>query len=184
LPKRVTASCPSSIANVGPGFDIAALAIDAYHDFVSVTKRSGTGKVSVDEKTDEGFGAQNTAITSVKKLMEDKKVKTFDLSISLTKKVPIGVGLGSSGASAAGSVFAANRALELGLRKTELVKFAAYGEISAAGAPHADNVSAALMGGLACVFDAERDEVFSIGVPRNIVITVLLIRGADSKDKT
>jgi homoserine kinase len=177
------ASCPSSIANVGPGFDIAAIAIAAYRDTVTVTKQRGSGKV-FGGRDEAYFGNRNTAVGSVKKLIETQRITDIDLWVKVEKNVPIGVGLGSSGASAAAAVLAANQVLGLDLTKAQLVKYAAHGEALVAGSPHADNVSASLMGGLTCVFDSERDEVFSMSVPRNMTITVLIIGGFNPEDKT
>ena len=73
------------------------------------------------------------------------------LEIRVRKGVPGGGGLGSSVASAAAAVTAANRLFDLGLSRGALVPYAAHGETAAAGAAHADNVAAALFGGFVIV---------------------------------
>ncbi len=57
----------------------------------------------------------------------------------------------SSGASAAGAAYAAIQLLKLELSDSEAVKLAAQGEAAVAGSPHADNVSASLLGGFVMV---------------------------------
>ena len=69
------------------------------------------------------------------------------LSMVLEKKVPIGVGLGSSGASCAAAAVAMNRLFAIDLKPPELIRYASVGERLASGAAHLDNVSASVLGG-------------------------------------
>ena len=62
-----------------------------------------------------------------------------------------GRGLGSSAASAAGAVVAANYLLGNKFSKAELVKFAMAGEKLACGVKHADNISPAIFGGITLI---------------------------------
>jgi homoserine kinase len=78
--------------------------------------------------------------------------------VEVEKGVPPGKGMGSSGASAAGAAYAAIKLLKLELSDCEAVKLAAQGEAAVAGSPHADNVSASLLGGFVMV-GAEYDVV-------------------------
>ncbi|KYH36133.1 MAG: homoserine kinase (thrB1) [Candidatus Bathyarchaeota archaeon B23] len=71
--------------------------------------------------------------------------------VEMAKGVPPGRGLGSSGASAAAAAYAAMRLLDLRLPIWELVRLAAVGEEAVSGSPHADNVSASLLGGFTIV---------------------------------
>lgn len=83
------------------------------------------------------------------------------LRVEIEKGIPPGKGLGSSGASAAAAACAADRLLRLGLTRREIVELAAVGEAAVTGTPHADNVSASLLGGFTMVganFDVVRLE--------------------------
>ena len=75
----------------------------------------------------------------------------FGIDMVLHKKMPIGSGLGSSGASCAAAVYAVNALLTNPLPKQDLLRFAVEGERLAAGAPHADNVAPSLLGGICLI---------------------------------
>ena len=75
--------------------------------------------------------------------------------IEITKHIKPGSGIGSSAASAAGAVVAANKLLNDKFSKKELVEFARDGEFAACGARIADNVSACIFGGFTLVRTTE-----------------------------
>lgn len=62
-----------------------------------------------------------------------------------------GGGMGTTGASAAGTVFGLNHLLGLKLSCDEMIDIARMGEVASGGSPHADNVAAAIAGGFALV---------------------------------
>ena len=66
--------------------------------------------------------------------------------IRIKKNIKPGSGIGSSAASAAGTVFGINYLLGNPYSATELVPFAMEGERFACGSAHADNVAPALLG--------------------------------------
>lgn len=74
--------------------------------------------------------------------------------IRITKNVPPGLGLGSSGATAAACAKALDYLLGLNLSNDELVRTASLGERAVSGAAHADNVAASMMGGFVAVYDS------------------------------
>ena len=76
---------------------------------------------------------------------------TYGFNVEIEKGIPPGKGLGSSGASAAAAAYAALRLLGLRLPARKLVRLAALGEKAVSGSPHADNVSASLLGGFTIV---------------------------------
>src|SRR5205807_3125586 len=69
------------------------------------------------------------------------------VEIIIEKNIPPGLGLGSSGATAAACTKAMNHLLQLDLSNDELVRIASLGEAVASGSAHADNVGASLLGG-------------------------------------
>jgi len=85
-------------------------------------------------------------------------------------KIP-GTGMGSSGASAAATTVAVNEMLRLHLSDSELVKLAALGEGAVAGAPHADNVAASLLGGF--IFVGDDWDVIRLDAPRFGIVVVV-----------
>lgn len=160
--KRARAYCSS--ANLGPGFDVFGIALDAFYDEVSVAipdKNTGSGKITItDIKRGSGGngGARplpadpdaNTAGLVARDMLGRHGI-TDDIVISISKGVPTGLGLGSSAASAAASAIACDRLYGLNQTKTELVMAAGRGEKASAGTIHYDNVAASVVGGFAMV---------------------------------
>jgi homoserine kinase len=80
--------------------------------------------------------------------------------------------MGSSGASAAAAAMAFNRLFELGMRKSDLVRFAVEGELASAGAKHYDNVSPSLLGGFVIVRTSPELRFIRVSPPRDLVLVV------------
>jgi len=149
--QSIKAYAYSSSANLGSGFDILAVAHNAYRDLVEITAESSSEvRVRIESKGVPLDPLSNSAGYAVLKLLEDLGQK-YNVKIRIDKGVPVGVGLGSSGASAAAAVVAINELLNLGLSKEELIYYAMLGEGAVAGSPHPDNVSASIIGGFVAV---------------------------------
>lgn len=150
--RSVTCIAYSSSANLGPGYDVLAIAHSAYYDKVSLTELKGTenGKIRIIGNDVPEIPEHNTAGLSLIKLFEDKGIKE-SIEIKIKKGVPHGLGVGSSGASASAAVCAANELFNLDLTMDEMVYYAMQGEVASSGTPHADNVGASLYGGMIIV---------------------------------
>jgi len=150
--EKVTVKAFSTSANLGPGYDILALAHNAFQDELIMEKNPnspyGTIKIIADGVPEEV--EKNSAGLSLLNLFHQYGIKE-SVRIQIRKHVPIGAGLGGSGCSSASSVAAANELLDLGSGKDELLKFAMEGEAAASGAPHPDNVAASIYGNLVAV---------------------------------
>jgi len=144
-----TAVAPSSTANLGPGYDVFGLALDALQDRVKITKLKGKdGRITI-KMSDGSIPARaesNSAGLVVIKMVQDHGIKD-DLHIDVKKGVPAGYGMGSSAASAAAAAVALKALYRLKLGRDRLVEYAAEGEVASAGAKHYDNVSASVLGG-------------------------------------
>lgn len=166
MTRTVNVRAYSSSANLGPGFDALAIALDVFYDEARVTVEPGRGVVKVlsikgPYAGESGGGA--TASAAARKLLEILGIDYIDVYIDLYKGIPPGRGLGSSGASAAASVKALATLLKEDIDTGLLIEAAGYGEAEASGSPHYDNVSASLLGGLAVVAQARRGiKAFSI----------------------
>ena len=148
---RVRAYCSS--ANLGPGFDALAVALDAFYDEVEVRVESGSGKVIVESVYGPYANQVSNPTTVVGAVKEFKQFKGLgledvDVVIRLFKGVPIGSGLGSSGASAAATVVALANLFYPSIKPEEMVYIAGLAEAYAAGSPHFDNVAASTLGKL------------------------------------
>ena len=149
---RVTVYAPATIANVGPGFDALGLALDRPGDRVSARRVAAPGLAFAVRGSRAGMpkrAADNVAC-HVARLMLDELAPRLGVEMTLTKGMPVGSGLGSSAASSVAAVVAINALLPRPLARRDLLRFAVEGERKASGAPHADNVAPALLGG-ACL---------------------------------
>ena len=162
---KVTVKAPSSTANLGPGFDVFGLAVDAFYDTVTLTKiKNGIKIITKDNiPTDP---EKNTAGLVVKNMKKKFKIKE-GVEINIKKGIPAGFGMGSSAASAAATAVAFDKLFGLKLDGNSLVEFAGSGEKASAGTVHYDNVAASVLGGFVIVKTNPLD-VIRIDPPANL----------------
>ena len=195
-----TAIASSSTANLGPGYDVFGLGLDAFEDTVKImttrkemtmsnrSKKQITIKMSDEEEKRSGKGIEgrerrgekitipsnpedNSAGLVVKRMAEDFHIE-YDLDINILKKVPAGFGMGSSAASAAAAAVAFDNLFDLKIEKTKLVEYAAEGEVASAGIKHYDNVSGSLLGGFVIVRTSPKLEFIRIEPPKDLVLVI------------
>ena len=181
--RSVTVFAPATVANVGSAFDVLGFAVAAPGDTVTVRRTATPGVTIADITGDNGVlstdSNKNTAGVSVLALLkhlESKDRRAFGdigVEISLTKGLPIGSGLGSSSASTVAAVVAANELCGAPLSREELLPFAMEGERVACGAPHADNVAPALLGGFVLIRSYDPLDVVHLPTPSSAWVTVL-----------
>ena len=175
----VKAFAPASVANVSCGFDVLAFAIEKPGDIVEVARSTEPG-VSIDKiEGDDGLlptePIKNTAGRAVMAMLGDPKSGAGSddgFSIRIKKMMPLGSGMGSSAASSVAAVVALNELLGGPFTKNELLPFALEGELAASGSPHADNVSASLLGGFTLVRSQNPLDVVKLHVPPGLVTAV------------
>lgn len=97
----------------------------------------------------------------------------FGVDIAIHKGISPGSGIGSSGASAAGTAFGINLLLGNRWDKKELVTFAMEGEAFASGTQHADNVAPALFGGFVLIRSYKPLDIIPITPPGDLWSTVI-----------
>ncbi len=179
--ESITVKAPSSTANLGPGFDVFGLAVDAFFDEITLTKKkSGVSIVTKDNIPTNPDN--NTAGLVVKNMLKKLKIKD-GVEIKIKKGVPAGFGMGSSAASAAASVIAFNQMFELKLDDNALVEFAGFGEKASAGSVHYDNVAASVLGGFVIVRTNPLD-VIKIEPPMNLRMCIAVPTLEVPKKKT
>jgi len=167
----VTVRAPSSTANLGPGFDVFGLALDAFYDEIRISKK-GNGIKIISSDSIPTNPQKNTAGVVAKKILTKFKIKT-GIEIRIKKGVPPGFGLGSSAASAAATAVALNKLFKLNLDPKSLVEFAGMGEQVSAGSIHYDNVAASVYGGFVIVRTNPLD-VIKIEPPKDLVLCVAI----------
>ena len=165
---------PATVANVSCGFDVLGFCLDTIGDEMIIRKTDKKGiYISKIEGYDLPFEVdKNVAGVSALALYEDAQ-PNCGFEIEIYKKIKPGSGVGSSSASAAGSVFAINELLGKPYNKTQLTYFAMKGEALASGSEHADNIAPALFGGFTLVKSVTPIEVLQIPTPSNLYVTVI-----------
>ena len=179
---KITVIAPSSTANLGPGFDVFGLAVNAFYDEITLTKRS-TKKITI--VTDDGIPTnpeKNTAGLVILNMI--KKFRTKDgIEIRIKKNVPAGYGMGSSAASAAAAAVGFDKLYNLKLKGNSLVEFAGMGEQASAGSIHYDNVAASVLGGFVIVRTNPLD-IIKIDPPKDLRMCIAVPKLTVPKKKT
>ncbi|MFB5627681.1 MAG: homoserine kinase [Nitrosarchaeum sp.] len=177
----ITVKAPSSTANLGPGFDVFGLAVDAFFDEITLTKKkNGISIVTKDNIPTNPDN--NTAGLVVKNMIKKFSIKD-GIEIKIKKGVPAGYGMGSSAASAAATVIAFDKLYKLKLDENSLVEFAGSGEKASAGSVHYDNVAASVLGGFVIV-KTNPLNVIKIEPPMNLRMCVAVPKLDVPKKKT
>jgi len=150
--KKVKISAPATVANLVCGFDILGMALNDPNDIMEVSlldepviriKHADNYDLPVEP-------AKNVAGAALLALLEacDDKI---GFEVVINKYIKPGSGLGSSAASSAGAVVAANHLLGNIFSKEDLVRFAMNGEKVASGVKHADNLAPCIYGGVTLI---------------------------------
>jgi len=171
MKKRIVVEAPASSANLGPGFDVFAIALARPLDRLSLTAQDSShpkarirvSGVSHIPTTPERNAAGFVALT----IARDYDLRA-NLDIRLRKGIPVGIGLGSSAASSAAAALAMDRYFELGMNHTKLISYAARGEEVSAGAMHFDNVSASIVGGFVIVIPDGEPKTIAFPPPSSL----------------
>lgn len=158
---------PATIANLVCGFDIIGLALEEPYDIMTL---SFTNQPGLEIEHADAFGlpldaTQNVAGGALLAMMEELDPE-IGFKLIIDKKIMPGSGLGSSAASAAGAVYAANQLLGNQFNNDDLIRFAMHGEKIASGVKHADNIAPCLLGGVTLVRSIFPLDVIDIDAPR------------------
>ena len=171
----IDAFAPATVSNLGPGFDCLGLAIRGPGDRVRarLAEKPGVRIVSV-----EGDGGKlpreadrNTAGVAVTALLQ-RHAPGAGVELEVHKGLPLGSGLGSSGASACAALVAAEAALGLGLAPTQLIDLAREGERVACGTAHPDNVAPAILGGIVLIPCVSPLRVIQLPTPKGLWLAI------------
>jgi homoserine kinase len=143
--EKVTVQIPATTANLGPGFDCLAMALDLWNQAVFTLQESGF-RVDV-----EGEGAgqiqsdcENLMVRAFNRFYQRFEIPAPPgLYIQCINHVPLSSGLGSSATASLAGLLAAQAFSGYPTSKDELLHMACELE------GHPDNAAAALLGGLA-----------------------------------
>ncbi len=162
-PESLIISAPATSANLGPGFDSLAVALDITNAVV-ITRRPGPLALRV---TGEGAGEiPGDASNLVCQAIALGLPSLDGLDIECKNRIPLGRGLGSSAAAVCAGLVAANALGRLRWSPGDILERA----VSLEG--HADNAAACLDGGLVAV--APGPEVQHIDIPEGLAFVAVI----------
>ncbi|WP_299886537.1 homoserine kinase [uncultured Lacinutrix sp.] len=172
--KEIKILSPATVANVSCGFDVLGFCLESIGDEMVIRKTNKKGiHITKIEGYDLPYEAEkNVAGVSALAMLNDAK-PDFGFEIEIYKKIKPGSGIGSSSASAAGSVWAMNELLGRPYNKTEITAFAMKGEALASGCEHADNIAPAIFGGFTLVKSIAPLKVLEIPTPVELYATII-----------
>tara|TARA_B110000459_G_C16586931_1_gene484146 strand:- start:506 stop:1429 length:924 start_codon:yes stop_codon:yes gene_type:complete len=165
---------PATVANVSCGFDVLGFCLEAVGDEMIIRKTINKGvKITKIEGYDLPFEVnKNVAGVSAMALYEAANPEC-GFEIEIYKNIKPGSGVGSSSASAAGSVYGMNILLGNPYSPLELTAFAMKGEVIASKSEHADNIAPALFGGFTLVKSLEPLEILQLPTPKDLFAVVI-----------
>ncbi len=169
----VTISAPATVANLVCGFDVLGMALNDPQDTMELRLSDEPGlRIKHTDAYDLPTApTQNVAGAGLLALMQEYHSKIgFDLIVN--KCIKPGSGLGSSAASSAGAVVAANHLLNNHFSKEDLVRFAMNGEKLASGVKHADNIAPCIYGGVTLIRSIFPLDIIQLSAPPMYVTVV------------
>ncbi len=183
--KKITIHAPATVANLVCGFDILGLALNEPFDVMELTLTEEP-KLVIQNADHYGLPTdplKNVAGVALLSLMETLP-NPVGFEMTIEKRIKPGSGIGSSAASAAGAVAAANILLNNLYSPDDLIQFAMNGEKLASGVKHADNIAPCLRGGITLVRSIYPLDIISIPPPPMYVTIVhpqIEVRTSDAR---
>lgn len=183
--KIVKVHAPATVANMVCGFDILGFAVAEPYDemWIRFSEQPGITIINKDEYNLPTDPQQNVAGAALLALMEELTIP-IGLELTIRKHIKPGSGVGSSAASAAGAVVAANALLNDVFSKEDLVRFAMHGEKLASGVKHADNIAPCIYGGVTLIRSIHPLDIIQLSAPALFVTIVhpqIEVRTADAR---
>lgn len=172
--RHVKIIAPATVANLVCGFDVLGMALNDPQDIMELHLSDEPG---IRIKHIDGYDlptepALNVAGAGLIALMQEYENKHVGFDLIVDKCIKPGSGLGSSAASSAGAVVAANHLLDGFFSKEDLVRFAMNGEKLASGVKHADNIAPCIYGGVTLIRSIFPLDVIQLSAPPMYVTVV------------
>lgn len=169
----VTVHAPGTVANLVCGFDVLGMCLNEPNDVMHVTLLNER-KITI--TSSDGYPlptdpAMNTAGAPLIEMLDELN-EHIGFEVVIEKHIKPGSGIGSSAASAAGAVVAANHLLGNIFSNEDLIRFAMFGEKVASGVKHADNIAPCIYGGITLIRSIFPLDIITIPAP-NFYITVV-----------
>ncbi len=174
LDASVKVTAPATIANLVCGFDVLGMAINDPYDEIEMTLNNENSDIRIKHIDDFNLSndpAKNVIGAALKAMQEEGGV-THGFDVIVNKNIKPGSGLGSSAASSAGAVVAANQLLNNKFSNEDLVRFAMHGEKLASGVKHADNIAPCIYGGITLIRAIHPLDIVQLSFPPLYVAVV------------
>lgn len=171
--RRITASAPGGIGNIGPALDVLGCAIVGARDEVTVARRDQPGI----EVADAGHpdlprdAARHTAALAAASVLSRAGETKHGLTLWCRKGLPLSGGQGGSAASAVAGAVATNALLGTPLGTDALLSSCLDAESAVAGR-HLDNIAASLLGGIVLVRTLDPIEVIKLPIPAGLILVL------------
>lgn len=177
--KEVKVFVPATIGNIGPGFDVLGLALDALGDEITLSLHQGPSEIlSVTGRDAELIPTNPESNVIVRSALAYLKLKKYDPStgvlVSVARQLPVSGGLGSSAAAAVGGALAAAHALGHAFSDEDILEAALEGEAMVAGR-HLDNIAPCYFGGVTLVQRVTPPLVQKLPVDSNSKFVIVVV---------
>ncbi len=162
----ISVHAPATVANVVCAFDVMGFCLTEPFDEITLERLDSQDIIieHLDEFNLPTDPNQNICGVVLKALQKHYP-KTIGFRVKIKKNIMPGSGLGSSAASAAGVVVAANELLNHYFNQEQLLEFSLEGEALASGSKHADNVAPLIYGGICLITQPHPLEIIKLHYP-------------------
>jgi homoserine kinase len=143
---RLVVRAPATVANLGPGFDCLALALEVRNTFVLDTEAEPGVTVKGEGAGELPEDGTNLVFRTMTYVARETHGRLPTFRLSCWNEIPLQRGLGSSASAVVGGALLADRLLGARLHPDHLLHLAVDLE------GHADNVAACLRGGLVVAY--------------------------------
>jgi homoserine kinase len=172
--RRVRAFAPGTVANLGPGLDILGLAVTGDGDTVTA-ERSASREIRIRSSGHPeipGEPEKNTAGIAAARVRAMASADSTGMTLEIEKGLPLSGGQGGSAASAVAAAVAVNELLGCPLSREGLLEPCLDAEAAVSGR-HADNVAAALFGGVVLIRTTDPIDVVRLSFPGELRVVVV-----------
>jgi homoserine kinase len=172
--RRIRAFAPGTVANLGPGLDILGLAVAGAGDTVTA-ERSASREIRIRSSGHPeipGEPEKNTAGIAAARVRAMASADSTGMTLEIEKGLPLSGGQGGSAASAVAAAVAVNELLGSPLTRENLLEPCLDAEAAVSGR-HADNVAAALFGGVVLIRTVDPIDVVRLSYPEELRVVVV-----------
>ncbi|KXH86707.1 homoserine kinase [Sporosarcina sp. HYO08] len=159
---------PATTANLGPGYDSLGLALSLYTTIDVSSADEWLVQYEGEEYQSLATGEDNLIVQTIQDIAKRYKKVIPPQKLTVQSNIPLGKGLGSSATAIAAGIEIVDHLLSLDLSPKMKVRIGSELE------GHADNVSAALLGGVTISYFVE-EEMEIVHLPEPDVGAVILV---------